>query len=52
MSLAYSNKLLLSGKGIFYSRSCNRTCCCSFCSVAVIKDSNQKQLGDGGRGVF
>lgn len=41
MSLAHREKLLVSGKRIDFSGSCDRIHCCGFCSVAVIAKSNQ-----------
>lgn len=41
MSLAHREKLLFSGKRIYFSGSCDRIHCCGFCSVALITKSNQ-----------
>lgn len=41
MSLAHREKLLFSGKRIYFSGSCDRIHCCGFCSVALTTKSNQ-----------
>lgn len=41
MILAHREKLLVSGKRIDFSGSCDRIHCCGFCSIAVIAKSNQ-----------